>query len=378
MVTSKDIKWARYLDFTGPFYGGTHNFVCPENPMWDEQVLASVTATEGGRYDALNMYDRMIVSVGIIQWGEAGQYSVSDMLGLAVERDYNTMSLLRPALDASGATFKRNAKARWRFFFNDARGEVDRQEEQQQLFLLNSNGKVWDDQSKERAKLWAASIANVWDSAAARKAQVDFTVPRLGWFQTAEARKALFGGTTPADNTGWAGALRAGYISFAVNLPAVASKHLLKGIAESQETPWSPEWCTGLLKELTFGPKIAIYPARYNAVRPVLEKLFGVDLPDFAKDLEQWKAENHPSVPQAVRLGLGDFDEVIEYQRELIAQGFDLGPAGADGVMGRQSKEAIIQFQSQHGLTPDGQVGPLTRKAFLNAALTRLGEPTVP
>lgn len=335
-------------------------------------------------YDAVNAYDRMIISVGVIQWGEAGQYSVSDMFGAVADKDYeHLVTALKPALDASNAVFKRNARGRWRFFFRDARGEVDRLEEQQQLFLLHSDGTppTWDDESKAHAKLWAACAANVWESAAARKAQVDFTVPRLSWFQTKEARAILYGGDAPGDNTGWAGALRAGFISFAANLPAVAAKHLVKATQGSSFKPWSPEWCIAILKELTFGPGIAIYPHRYNAIRPVLENFYRVDLPDFAKDLEQWKwkAQTHTQTPEAARsLGLGDFDEVAEYQRELIAQGFDLGPAGADGVMGRLTKAAIIQFQAQCGLSADGIVGPQTRKAFLNAALKRLGEPTIP
>lgn len=381
-IAPNDIKWGKYLGWSGPYFGGVQSYHSPENPTWDEQVLAVITATEGGRYDAVNMYDRMIISVGVIQWGEAGQYSVSDMFGAVADKDYeHLMEALKPALDASNAVFKRNARGRWRFFFRDARGEVDRNDEQQQLFLLNSEGtpSTWDDESKAHAKLWAACAANVWTSQVARKAQVDFTVPRLSWFQTKEARGILYGGNAPGDNTGWAGALRAGFISFAANLPAVAAKHLIKATQGSSHKPWTPEWCIAILKELTFGPGIAIYPHRYNAIRPVLEKFYGVDLPDFSKDLEQWKAQTHIQVPEAARsLGLGDFDEVIEYQRELLAQGFDLGPAGADGVMGRLTKAAIVQFQAQSGLVADGIVGPQTRKSFLNAALKRLGEPTIP
>jgi len=381
-VTVNDVKWAKYLQWSGPFFPGNQAYITPDNPTWDEQVLSVITSTEGGDFSAINAYDRMIISVGIIQFGEAGQYSVSDMLGAVAEKDYeHLMSVLKPALDASNAVFKRNAKGRWRFFFQDSRGEVDRLEEQQQLFLLNSDGTspTWDDESKAHAKLWAACMANVWESAAARKAQVDFTVPRLMWFHTKEAREALYGGDAPGENTEWAGALRAGFISFAANLPAVAAKHLLKAIQGSSYKPWSPEWCIAILKELTFGPQIAIYPRRYNAIRPVLEKFYGVDLPDFSKDLEQWKDDTQTQTPETARsLGLGDFDEVAEYQRELLAQGYDLGPAGADGVMGRLTKAAIIQFQTQNGLAADGIVGSLTRKAFLNAALKRLGEPTIP
>ena len=53
---------------------------------------------------------------------------------------------------------------------------------------------------------------------------------------------------------------------------------------------WSEEWCVSLIKQLTFGPKIGIYPRRYEAIRPVVEKLYGINLPKTVKDLESWSA----------------------------------------------------------------------------------------
>lgn len=382
-VKVSDIKWGKYLSFTGPFFPGVipYNTYNPP-PTWEEKVMLVITATEGGKFDAVNMYDRMILTVGVVQWGEAAQYSVSDMLGAVadVDRDH-LMATLQPALDASNAEFKKNARNRWRFFFKDHRGEVDRLQEQQQLFLLNSDGSApsWDAASKEHAKLWAACAANVWETPAARKAQIDFTIPRLAWFMTNEARKALYGNGSPPENTGWAGALRAAYLSFAANLPAVASKTLLKCLESNPHPKWSPPWCMEIIKALTFEPKIAIYPHRYNAIRPVLEQFFEVNMPDFAAELQSWKAEVAGDVTQNARsLGLADFDTVKEYQQELITEGYDIGPAGADGVMGRLTKAAVVSFQLKHGLEPDGIVGPLTRKALLNEALKRLGEPPVP
>jgi hypothetical protein len=148
---------------------------------------------------------------------------------------------------------------------------------------------------------------------------------------------------------------------------------LQQAVASTKAEKFSPDWCVEVLKQLTFGPQIAIYPQRYKAIRPVLERLFGVDLPDYADDLKTWKSSvlTPPADPIPSGLTLADFDTVEEYQRELIAEGHDLGPAGADGIMGKKTKAAIIQFQQLHGLTPDGIVGPKTRQAFLAEAIKR-------
>jgi uncharacterized protein (TIGR02594 family) len=51
-------------------------------------------------------------------------------------------------------------------------------------------------------------------------------------------------------------------------------------------------------------------------------------------------------------------------QERLIALGFNPGPA--DGVRGRATIAAIIQFQKTHGLVADGLVGPKTYTALFD------------
>ena len=47
-----------------------------------------------------------------------------------------------------------------------------------------------------------------------------------------------------------------------------------------------------------------------------------------------------------------------------MANHYDVGASGADGVFGRQTEEAVRNFQRDHGLNPDGVVGPLTWDAL--------------
>ncbi|MGU3560236.1 NlpC/P60 family protein [Methylobacterium radiotolerans] len=58
---------------------------------------------------------------------------------------------------------------------------------------------------------------------------------------------------------------------------------------------------------------------------------------------------------------------VEEIQRALIARGYDLGKAGADGDAGPKTIAALTAFQKSAGLHADGIAGPLTQKALGSA-----------
>jgi len=362
MVQPNDISWGSYKEYAGPYYLGRDTpYKLPSPASENDKVLATISATEGGSFSACNMYDRMILSVGVIQWGEAGQYSVSDMLGV-VAKNPDLLNPLNSALAQAQAVFKPNDKNRYRFFQQGS--EVDTLGEQQQLFLqCDGHRDSWSDSSKLYAKTWAACVASVFQQAEAQMAQVSYTVPRLRWFATRDAAAIIFDG---APDTGWVAGLRAAYLSFAANLPAVASKQLLAAVAATTAPKWSQDWCIAVLKQLTFGPNISIYPGRYNKIRPVIEKNWGIDLPDFADELRAWQANQDANIdPPASHEP--SFQIVEEIQTLLIFLGYDLGPAGVDGKAGKKTHEAIQTFQRLNGLVPDGLVGPKTRAKMLEA-----------
>lgn len=58
---------------------------------------------------------------------------------------------------------------------------------------------------------------------------------------------------------------------------------------------------------------------------------------------------------------------VVDLQRRLIARGFSVGTAGADGIFGPATYSAVRRFQSARGLVVDGIVGPYTWAALLAA-----------
>jgi hypothetical protein len=298
-ITPEQIGWSNSNSYEGPFFHGVVGFNLPDVPNDADRYIAVITAAEGGHYDAINMYDRGIISVGVIQWIEAGQFSVSSMLGEVCDKVGPDAVLvpLKPALDSCNATFKKNAIGQWRFHFLDAKGEVNDQEKTRILFLGCTGLKgTWTPGAKARAKLWAACIANVWSSPEACKVQNTFTSDRLKLFIGVDAKKELFG---PEPSEGWVGTVRAAYMTFAINAPAIANAQLKVAIAKLKSPKWSPDWCIGVLKQMTFGPNITIYPVRYNGIRPVLEQLWGVTLPKTARDLSEWQ-EPAAAVPVTV------------------------------------------------------------------------------
>lgn len=50
--------------------------------------------------------------------------------------------------------------------------------------------------------------------------------------------------------------------------------------------------------------------------------------------------------------------EVEKAQEQLKALGFD--PGTIDGIFGENTETAVIAFQQAKGISPDGEIGPIT------------------
>lgn len=356
------VKWGSYRQYSGPYTLGKHRYRISSKPTFRDKVLAATSATEGGSYGGVNAYDRCILTVGAIQKCEAATiYGVSDLLGACAERN---VELLQSYLDEMPVpcTFERNARGRWRFFHDGV--EVVSKEQQRALFLGGASGYKgqWSESQKEHARRVCAVMATLWQEETFRRAQDDYNGKVIFAYATSRMRKILFAEGYPTE--GAEGALRAGFITFAVNNPARADKyfHRVYETEEYQEADADKRLVLAL-RALTFDPGIAIYPARYNAIRPVLEREFGIDLPDFAEELRDWYDDPNREL----------FPDARSIQAELIALGYDLGPAGADGKVGPRTRAAIEAFERENGLpNPDGHPDVRFTAALAAAQKVRL------
>lgn len=361
MVAASEIGWGKYRNFEGPYFKGKFGFTLPSSPTTADMQLAVITATEGGHYDAWNGYDVCGWTSGLIQWCEGrGQYSVSDMLGEVVKFDRELLFSLNQEMGHERLEFKPNAKGRYRFFFSDGRGEVDSLLEQQQLFYAGGDGTQgsWTAATSVRAKAWAAAISTVWEHREAQRIQVDYTTKRLSGFLLPFA-KSVFS-SMPSTDT--ARGIYAAYLSFAANNPTWANKSLQTAVTQNPHlAAWSMDWAIAILREMTFGPGVAIYPHRYDAIRPVLERFYSMNLPDFASELKQW--EERTGIPAGI--------STARLQRALLAIGHDLGPARDDGKYGKKTIEAMLTLEQLSGIVPvehqNGQVDQYTWPALQKA-----------
>lgn len=353
-TTASQIKWGSYSVYEGPFFPGVIQYHLPETPDFEDKLIRVVTATEGGTFDSINMYDSCILSVGVSQLCEK-LFKVSDMLGQCAQSESAFIKTLLSQLPYP-ADFKRNQRNQWRLLFLDGRGDVDSPEKMRLMYFGGASGQKgsFTDEQKVHAKEVAAVFASLWDSPGMRQAQIDHLKPRMTSYVMARSKGILFANP---DTDGMVGALKAAFVSYAANIPAAADKKLFDA---TQDPAWASasdaDKFTMAMKSLVFGSKVSIWPGRYKKIQPVLEKLFEVELPTLEELAGANDSPSQTNDPLNTSAGV---------QRFLIDHGYDLGPAGADGVVGSKTREAIISYQCSKGLYPDGVVGPATKAAML-------------
>lgn len=354
MVALNEIGWGAYGAYEGPWWSGKGTPVRVDaNALAPERVVMVTAAAEGGSYSAFNGYDSCGWTSGAVQWCENHQFSVSDMIGKVADGQYAELDPIVAYADSVNVDFEKDPSGRWRFKFRDSRGFVDNNLKQQQLFYRTGNGNkgTWTNDNKLYAKGWAAAISTLWEDEDMQSIQRVYTYSRLGQFFTPSA-KAQF---ASRPDTPVADATYAAYASFAVNNPSWAGASLAKAVASAAGIiAWSPEYLIHVLKHLTFYPGVAIYPARYNAIRPVLEQLYGVQLPDMAAELQAWSAMT----------GMPASFTTKQLQGALISLGYDLGPSGADGKYGGATKAALFKFEQENGVPPANQDGMIDQYTY--------------
>lgn len=360
-IKPSEIKWASYQNHEGPYFGGRIPYVPPQDPDFLDKCLQVLAATEGGRYDAINMYDTCVLTVGIIQVCER-VYEFSRMLG-ACTSGLGTMRKVFSQMPAP-ADFRQNPQGKWRFFFLDGRGEVDSEDKMRIMFMGGSAGlkgddpgtgkPYWSDDQKQHAREVAAAMTSLWEDPVMRDGQREYVKLRLMAYVRPQTKTILF---SDPEEGGWTGALKALVISYSANIPANADKLFLKAAADPEWAAADPERrfrIAAAVMALESG--IGIWPHRYEAVSQSLTALFGVNIPKLS--------ELHPNGagPDTSDGALGNTAAI---QRFLISKGYDLGPAKDDGIFGSKTKAAISDFQKSSGIPVTGLADQTTKAAML-------------
>lgn len=355
-VAAADVRWGRYGGYEGPYWPGRVKLEKPPAgaPFW-ERCLWVVSQTEGGAYDAVNMYDKCIFSPGLIQlcefYGLAtrmfGRFHAADAAALGAE-----LARLPGSAAYSGVVSWQGDA------FHDGQ-PVTTAAARRRFFLGGASGKegAWTDEQRAHAREVCAVFATVLGAAVFRAPQRAHVGPMLGSFAVPSAKEALFSEPIAPDAMGYWPALQCAFLSFAGNLPGPAADALRQGMVG-----WGPgtsdrDKCIRGLQALTFAG-VGIWPHRYNVIRPHLEEQFGVDLPDLASELGKTSAPEFGALFPTVEL----------WQTALHHLGYDLGPAGVDGQTGPKTRAALKEFEGHAGIPfPDGVMDPATAQSLADA-----------
>jgi len=359
MVTITRIRWGRYGSYSGPFYYGTCKWKLPETHDFLDEAFYVTQAAEGS-LNSVNMYDRCICTVGSIQFCDAyPQLSVMKLLGRVIEEHPDPTAIyaiLQPVLNASQSEFKKNARGQWRFFLKGK--EVNSKRMQQKLYLGGSSGLTgeWSKEQTLAAKTWASCFASIFEDQHAQNIQAKFTKERLMSFVQFAAKETIFGSDQPAagstDET-WAHVLQAAYISFAVNNPTWAAKALKVATTSTKFKKWSGGYVIDCLRSLVYNRQIKLYPIRYAAIRPELEKIYGIDLPTSANEL---------ATSTLVADSNGNFTSNKQLQKKLAELGYYDGKI--DGILGKGSGIAMDSFRRDHDLSSQDNMSTIVLTAI--------------
>ncbi len=354
MTTVNEILWSRYQNYEGPFFPGKIRYSLPDNADFRDKLIRVVTATEGGTYDAVNMYDSCILTVGVIQLCEKLGL-VSSMLGECYKTD---SELLKKLLSEFPVPLElRQSGQKWNLGVINGES-LSNADSMKRIYFGGSSGTKggWDDSQKAYAKGIAAAFSNLWENESLRIGQNRYMKNRIMSFIVDRSKKILFQSSV---ETGYEAATKAMFMSYSLNNPAKADSGLFSA---TQDSGWSTnDWTVKFeiaSRHIIYDSGIAIWPGRYIKIKPVIEKLFNVSLPT----LEQIAngVHDHDVSPQ----NLATTEDV---QKALLKLGYDLGPKGADGILGEKTKGATIAFQCSSGIKPTGLIDIQTKTALQNA-----------
>lgn len=311
---------------------GTQRYVADFKSEVLHKLVGVTTSTEGGCFDSENGYDRAVLSLGLVQ--------ITPIAGLGT-----LLSRIMEQVPSEALKEVSSWQTRYGVDLLEALKLGSSPELALQLYGCHGREGSWNGASWDRAEALFQALAGLLVHPVARQIQLDFTASKILSWVMPETRKILF---QDLHTEGWTGALQAAVVSFSANLPAVADKHFRAYVEEKggfSESEVDQAYVLGAIDAMTYRPKISIYPHRKEAILPAIERIYDVRFPGA---FSVSGADPQALSPKGA-------------QQILLKLGYDLGPAGADGVFGLKSVAALTEYQRMRGLDPDGVLGPITR-----------------
>jgi len=313
------------MQHEGPWFRGTAPFKAKptDEPLF--KLVGVTTSTEGGCFDSANGYDSAVISLGLIQ--------IIPVAGLG--------GLLKKIFEQVGEDQLQMVRSWEARFGIDLIAEISRLPNPNlALRLYGCSGRKgsWSGTCWERAEQLFQAVCPILALPQAQQIQLHHVSSRILTWVMPDTQKILF---QELQGTGWLGALQAAVTSFSANNPMIADRHFRRYVDKEGPPQDTRSYVIGAIDAMTYGPNIAIYPARKAAIRPEIERLYGVS---FGEEKTPARAAMDPS----------------DVQRILIRLGYDLGPSGADGKFGSLSRMALAEFQRSRKLVADGILGPKT------------------
>lgn len=321
------VSWGKYRSLSGPF---THGDVPVLNEMCAE--IRVIAATEGGSWNAVNMYDAGIISVGCLQVIENRLGYVSSLFQEFVKKGVDVNRYL---YDSVGIRF--NA---------DGRFVLDKSTDPRYVWLLGSDQKSWSSEQTEHATKCCQAMAKTLGLPLAVEAQRNWIrkgfLSRFFFSGDAEQLVREYKDPNACERHQYAAYLC--YLSFAVNLPAKAAR-MLSSYKSATKLPYgSVEWCRGMAQTLGYKSGIDIWPGRFRKIVVTIEQITGVDLADVEQE------------PEKLGVSIKRVQEILNKLGASLV---------VDGIYGKMTKRAVKDFQKQFNLKVDGIVGPKTTLALL-------------
>lgn len=342
-ISPDRISWAAYGGFEGPVYYGDKPRPTPldGNSTWRLQAVDVTCTVESGTgtYNAVNMYDAGVCSVGMLQFSEAaGGFAVSDLLGRIQVECPEAFRELYPILTDTGYRFGRldtvgvDAKLH-RFFLADT-SEITpvltARASREMFFGSPDVGKIgtWTPAAKERARAWATGLASVLIHPDAQNTQLNFARDKVfGYIPT--HRSTFLADLYSRKTSTEVDFLRVLLASFAVNSPYIVAAATTLRPFGLEELPVE-EICSTLL---CIG-----HPFWAARMTSALNRLGTA-------------SKYAPLVLRSAK-ALADFNssglKLKDIQAALIRKGVSIGHSGADGVYGTATHAALSQYLYTH------------------------------